>query len=80
VTKGGALYAYVLAWPSDSRVTIKSLATNSPLAAGRRVANVELLGAPGRLTWTQTDQGLEVTLPSAAPAQYAVGLRIDGIA
>lgn len=79
-TKGGALYAYLLAIPVEPRVVIKSLATNSPHIGGRKVADVTLVGDSGRLQWSQDERGLAVTLPSAAmTAKHALGLRIRGV-
>ena len=78
-TKAGALYAFVGAWPESRAVTIKALANNSPQVAGRKVADVSLLGYGGKLDWSQTDGGLTVKLPEKAPSEYAVTLRIKGL-
>ncbi len=78
-TKKGALYAYLLGWPGDRRVTIASLATTSPLVEGRRVSNVSLLGYQGKIPFTQDGRGLAATLPADAPSPYAVTLKIDGV-
>jgi len=78
--KGGTLYAFVLAWPESRTAQIKTLAANSPELSGRKVAGVSLLGYDGRLEWSQGEQGLTVKLPEKAPSDYAVTLKIDGIA
>jgi alpha-L-fucosidase len=78
--RGEALYAFVLAWPESRRVTIKTLANNSPLVAGRKIAEVSLLGYEGKLDWSQTADGLAMKLPEKAPGDYAVTLRIKGLA
>ncbi len=79
-TKGGALYAYLLAVPAGPRAMIKSLATGSAHTGGRTVARVTLLNEPGTLEWSQDQEGLAVTLPPAAmSARHALGLRIDGV-
>ena len=79
-TKGDALYAFVMAWPTESRkVTIKSLASNAEHVGGAKVADVSLLGHGGKLTWTQDEQGLSVTFPENPPSQHAVALKIRGI-
>ena len=54
--KGDVLYAHVLDWPDDDRVTITSL-TESP-------KSVQLLGSDTPLEFTQDGNGLQVTLPS----------------
>jgi len=71
--KGDTLYAYALAWPEDGKLTVLSLANG----AGR-VENVKLLGYPGKLVWSQTDQGLVVMLPAQKPCDYVYGLEIHG--
>ena len=71
-TKGGKLYAIVLAWPQDGKVTIRSLAGNRA-----KVTQVTLLGYDGELSWSQTDQGLAVSMPDKKPCDYAFALRIS---
>jgi alpha-L-fucosidase len=78
-TKSDSLYAYLLALPTEPRTVIKSLATNSPLVAGKKVADVSLLGYPGKLEWTQDEQGLAVKLPDKLPSEHSIALRIQGI-
>jgi alpha-L-fucosidase len=60
-TKGDTLYDIASALPSDSKAIIKSLATGAVPASSS--IKVELLGSTASLTTTQTDQGLEITLP-----------------
>ena len=71
--KGDSLYAYAMAWPDDGKLAVKSLATG----AGK-VQDVKLLGFPGKLVWSQTDQGLIATLPEQKPCDYVYGLQIQG--
>jgi alpha-L-fucosidase len=88
-TKAGALYAFVLEWPTDKTVLVKSLATGSPQIAGlpagasakegRKVTGVTLLGYTGKLTWTQDAAGLHVQFPDAPPSEHAVALKITGV-
>ncbi len=78
-TKGDTLYAFLLAWPGEPRAVIKSLATNSPQVAGRKITDVSLLGHQGKLQWTQDEQGLTVQLPEKAPSEHAVTLKIKGV-
>jgi alpha-L-fucosidase len=72
-TKDGAVYAYLMAWPTDGRATIHSLA--SP--AGK-VNGVTLLGCKEKLDWRQTNEGLTVRLPTVKRCQFAYGLKITG--
>jgi alpha-L-fucosidase len=76
-TKGGALYAYLLAPQPAMQAVIKSLATNLPHTRGRKVKDVAILGG-GRLEWSQGEQGLSVKLPERLPGSEAVGLKISG--
>jgi alpha-L-fucosidase len=78
-TKGGDLYAHLLAPADGPRATIASLASGSPLIGGRKVADVAVLGHPGRVTWSQTAQGLTVNLPDRRPGEHTLALRIRGV-
>lgn len=71
-TKGNVLYAIALAWPQDSKLTVRSLAKGSDLNIG----TVNLLGHKGPLDWKRTTNGLEVTLPKEQPCEYAFALKI----
>jgi alpha-L-fucosidase len=76
-TKGPALYAIALGWPSDGQLTIKSLA--APVdGKGNQIKRVELLGHNGKLNFTQSANGLVVSLPSEKPCDYAWSLKIAG--
>jgi alpha-L-fucosidase len=72
-TKGDVLYAIALGWPEDRRLTVRSLA-----AAAGKIADVTLLGHAGDLPWSQTADGLVVTLPEEKPCEYAFALKILG--
>jgi alpha-L-fucosidase len=72
-TKGDVLYAFVLGWPRDHTVTIRSLAK----PAGP-IANVSLLGCPDKLDWQQTDESLVIHLPDRKPSDHAVTFKIKG--
>ena len=72
--KDDALYAWLMAWPADGRVVIRSL----PEAVGK-VTDVKLLGSAEKLDWAQTAEGLAVQLPAQRPCDFAWGLRIEGL-
>jgi alpha-L-fucosidase len=78
-TRGGFLYAYILGWPAGSRTVLASLSTRSPQLAGRKVADVSLLGYGGKLAWAQTEHGLEVKLPDQPLSQHGIALKIAGV-
>jgi len=74
-TKGSTLYAFVMGWP-EKQAVIAPLGSNSKYAAGR-VANVELLGFPGKLKWTQDESALKIELPDTKPSDHAVVFRLS---
>jgi alpha-L-fucosidase len=74
--KGATLFAILLAWPADGRATITSLAAGGKHAPGK-IADVSLVGSTSKVTWTRDASGLHVTLPTAAPSEYAVALRVN---
>ena len=76
--KGDALYAIVFGEPNGGVITLTPLATTAGLTG--KVTHVSLLGAPGELTFAQTEKGLTVNLPAAAPSKYAYVLKIAGLA
>jgi alpha-L-fucosidase len=73
-TKRDALFAFVMGWPEKEAV-VQALGTASPQSPGK-IVNVELLGHPGHLTWTQEATGLSVELPAEKPSDYAVTLKV----
>jgi alpha-L-fucosidase len=74
--KGDAVYAFVMGWPVDGKVSIKSTGGTS-VHWTKRVSSVELAGSGTRLAFSQTSDGLQVTLPSVPPAlPYAFALTI----
>ena len=78
-TKGDALYAVLMAYPSDNKqVVITSLSEGEELWFGK-IKKVELLGQKGKLKWKRTDQGLEVKLPENKPCKYAYVIKITGL-
>jgi len=75
--KGDALYAIILGnWPDEVAVITSLATTNSP--AGK-IKSVTMLGAKGKLKFTQDDTGLKVKLPATAPCKYAYVLKIAGL-
>ena len=74
-TKGKILYAITPEWPGTRVLTVKSLGKTMPNY--RPVKSVHMLGVKQSLKWSQTNEGLEVQLPSAAPCNHAYVLRIE---
>jgi alpha-L-fucosidase len=73
---GRTLYAIVLAFPVDGKITIKSLASNSPNWPGR-IGRVRMLGISGKLNFTRDENGLHVALPEKQPCKIAFALKIQ---
>lgn len=71
----GAIYATVLAWPEDGRVTIASMRKGSPHLSST-IKDVELLGSSEPVNWTQDERGLHVRLPARHPSEYALSLKV----
>jgi alpha-L-fucosidase len=72
-TKDGSVHAWLMSWPEDGKVTIRSLAVG---AGG--ITSVRLLGSPAALAWRQTPDGLMVTLPFEKPCKFAWCLEVEG--
>ena len=72
--KGNTLYTFIMGVPQQE-VVIKPLASNSPQQPGK-IRNVEMLGHPGKLRWTQDEAGLHVDMPAQKPCDYALTLKI----
>jgi len=76
VVKENILYAHVLAWPTEDKLTIKSLAKDSPLFEGE-LKDIQLLGSDKKVIFQRTEKGLIVTLPSSAkPNEISLVLKI----
>ena len=76
-TKGPILYAIALGWPDDGRLLIRSLAK----PAGQNVNNIKsvsVLGFDGKPEWSQSAEGLLVTLPKDKISEFTVGVKITG--
>ncbi|MBM4093991.1 MAG: hypothetical protein FJ276_31980 [Planctomycetes bacterium] len=75
--RGETLYAIALGWPEDGRLQIRSLGKRA--AEGEnQIDRVELLGHTGELAFTQTADGLQVTLPAKQISPIACTLKITG--
>ncbi len=74
-TKGGALYAIEMAWPTTGEAVIHSLSNTT--VGVRKVSGVTLLGSEAKLTFTQQADGLHIQVPTEAPGKYAYAYRIN---
>jgi len=72
---GKTLYVIGLAFPPDSKVTIKSLAENSRYWNGE-IGSVQLLGEVSEMKFTRDKTGLHIALPAQKPCDIAFALKI----
>lgn len=76
-TKGdGTLYAFVMGWPTEPQITIRSLA-KLPGVTGK-ISDVKLLGYEGVIKWTHDNNGLTIGLPAQKPCDFAAAFKIAG--
>jgi len=69
------VYAFVMGWPEDGKVNIKAMRAGGEHLK-KPVASVQLVGG-GALAFSQTPDGLQVTLPGERPAlPYAFALKV----
>ena len=71
--KGDVVYAFVMGWPEGDLI-IKSLGIGAATNPGK-VADVEMLGGLGKLTWSQTADALVIQKPAAPPRDFACGFK-----
>ncbi|MGA2749544.1 MAG: alpha-L-fucosidase [Verrucomicrobiota bacterium] len=76
-TKGKTLYAIAMGWPDSNKILIKSLGSSIDPSVNK-ISRVELLGHRGRLTFTQTSEGLTVDLPGEKLSDLTCALKIAG--
>ena len=73
-SKGSALYAIELGWPSTGEAVIHSLASEA--AGVPKVGSVDLLGSDAKIEFHQQPDGLHIHLPGSAPGRFAYCFRI----
>lgn len=61
--KDGILYAFVLGFPSQKIVTIRSLGRNSEQMKGRKIRSIRMLGTKKKVEWQQNADRLVITVP-----------------
>lgn len=73
--KGDVLYVIALAWPENGKLNVGSLSDDVGA-----ITRVTMLGHAGDLSWRQTPDGLAVELPNERPTEFALALKIAGLA
>lgn len=74
---GRTLYAVALGWPPDGHARIRSLGVDAG-GASNQIQRVELLGQTSALPFTQTADGLLITLPPRPPGAMVCTMKITG--
>ncbi len=77
-TKKSVLYATVMRWPDNGKMSICALAEDrSPWIAS--VNKVSLLGDKREVKWVRTAQGMQIELPGERPADFlGMCLKLEG--
>jgi alpha-L-fucosidase len=78
-TRHGALYTWVLGWPEDGKLVIRSLgrgAADQPALPGQKIRSLKLLGSKEKIAWTQDADGLRVKLPATKPCDDVFALKL----
>lgn len=71
------LFAFVLDWPEQGEVLIKTLRTAEQISTDNRIKAVSMLGSDAQIDWDRRDDGLLVKFPKDKPGEYAYGLKIE---
>jgi alpha-L-fucosidase len=75
--KDDDLFAFVMDWPADGKLVIKSLAEGAPTAPGP-VERVAIIGVNEPLKFTRDADGLNIMLPEQKVGKYVYGFKING--
>jgi alpha-L-fucosidase len=73
--EGSALYAIGMACPVDGKASIHALGS-AHQGGTMPIGNVKLLGSSEKVSFTQTTDALNVTLPSGMQCKYAYALKL----
>lgn len=73
--KGKTVYAIGMACPADGKAAIHAFGTAHE-GASLPIGNVELLGSSEKVSFNQTADALEVTLPAGATCKFAYALKL----
>lgn len=69
-TKGKTIYAIVMGWPTNG-VSIRSFGKSQKLL-DQPIQNIQLLGSPEKIKWTQGDDGLVISQPKNKTSDIAI--------
>ncbi len=71
--KDGKIYAILLGWPKDGKISIKSFASL------KNIKSIKMLGDKNNsdLKWSQDNSGVHVNIPSEKPCNHAYTLEVS---
>ena len=75
-TKGNVLYAIALGWPANGKVLIHSLAKGFGSDV-LKIKKLTVLGCDGKIEWSETPEGLLVTLPGKKVSDYTAVVKLE---
>lgn len=70
------IYAFVLGFPTEKQVVIKSLGRKSPQMNGKRIRSVRMLGTEKKVVWQQGDDALTITMPDVPNTGMTIGFAV----
>lgn len=73
-TRKGQLYAIALGWSESGMLSIKSLGASN---YNGTIKSIELIGHKDQITWKQTIESLQITLPDTKPCEHAFVFKIN---
>lgn len=76
-SKGNKLYVIILDWPKDGIVNITTLAKGAEYAKDINISDVSVLGSTEKIKWSQTNEGLIVTMPNKKPCDFAYVIALN---
>lgn len=74
--KGNVIYAFVLGFPSEKTISIRSLASKSAHAKGLKIKSVRMLGTQKKVVWRQTREALTLTMPDVPDTGMTIGFAV----
>ncbi len=74
-TKNDVIYAIILGWPEEDKITIESFASTA-LPSAITIEDVSVLGNDGKVNWELQESGLTVDLPSQPTDNMAPVIKI----
>ena len=73
--KGKTLYAIVLGWPANGKLSTETLAEGGKHAP-EKIRSIELIGNPASLSWKRDRKRLTIRLPLERPCRHAYVFKV----